>query len=90
MTGPIFYDLFTRPIPRPPGINSDMLGLLKDLFAVVALVVVLFFLAWFTDPGFQPLRVGQTCDEIMERFAAIKDRSLTPAEQTKIINCAEP
>jgi hypothetical protein len=86
----IFYDLFTRPNPRLAGINSSMLGLLKDLFAVVALVVTLFVLAWYTDPGFQPLRVGQTCDEIMERFAAIKDRSLTPAEQTKAINCANP
>lgn len=90
MTAAIFYDLFTRPNPRLAGINSNMLGLLKDLFAVVALVVTLFVLAWYTDPGFQPLRVGQTCDEIMERFAAIKDRSLTPAEQTKAINCANP
>lgn len=67
-----------------------MWGLLKDLFAVLALAAALFTLAWFTEPIDQPQRMGHTCDEIMQRFAAMKGRSLTPAERTKVVNCVEP
>jgi hypothetical protein len=67
-----------------------MLGLLKDLFSVVAVAVALFTLAWFAEPVAQPLRTAQSCDQIMQRFAAIKGRRLTPAEETKVINCTEP
>lgn len=66
-----------------------MLGLLKDVFVVLALAVALFTLGWFTEPTVRPLRIGHTCDEIMQRLAGIKDRSLTPAEQTKVVNCDE-
>lgn len=66
-----------------------MLGPLKDLFAVLALIAALFTLRWFTEPGFQPARMGETSGKIMEQSAVIKGHCLTPAEQTKVTNCDE-
>jgi hypothetical protein len=69
---------------------SAMLGLLKDLLAVVAMIGVLVAIALWSGPGDIQLRTGRTCLEIVNRLAARTERTLTPAERTDLANCSVP
>lgn len=64
-----------------------MLGLLKDLLVVLALMAALVAAAWFSDPTENYLRTGQNCQEITARLTAKRYRNLTPAEETDMANC---
>lgn len=70
--------------------GTAMLGLLKDLLYVVAVIVALLGLALWSGPGEIHLTTGKTCLEIVDRLAARADRSLTPAERTDLANCGVP
>jgi hypothetical protein len=64
------------------------MGLLKDLFAVVALIAILAGVAWVSRPSgsLSTLR----CAEYTKRLAAQQGDDLTPAQETHLANCAAP
>jgi hypothetical protein len=70
--------------------NLAMWGLLKDLLAVAAIIAVLVVLAWLSGPDEMHLTTGKTCLEIVNRLAARKDSTLSPAERIDLANCSEP
>jgi hypothetical protein len=70
--------------------DSAMWELLKEIFALAAIVAAILAVGWSTGPIDQPLLTGRTCAEIAERLVAQKDHILTPAEETDVANCTEP
>jgi len=64
-----------------------MRRLMKELLLIIAIIVALVGLAWFSEPTENFLHTGQTCREIRELLAAKHYRDLTPAEETDMANC---
>lgn len=65
-----------------------MLGLLRDVGFVLALLAALCAVAWTSNPKLENyLHSAATCHEVLERLALKQYRDLTPAEGTDMANC---
>jgi hypothetical protein len=62
-----------------------MMGLLKDLIAVMVLIALLATIAWVSRPTSSSS--AQSCAEFTKRLAVQQDHDLTPAQETHLANC---
>ena len=67
-----------------------MLGIIRELLFIVAVIAAIIAVAWWSGPGDIHLATGNNCHEIVNRLEARKSQTLTPAERTDLADCSGP
>jgi hypothetical protein len=67
-----------------------MLGIIRELTFIVAVIAAIITVAWWSGPGDIHLATAKSCREIMNRLEARKSQTLTPAERTDLADCSGP